>query len=51
MQNEDVIALHQMYFVEKPDLKIFRGYFSVFYSALYVTRIYTHDENSDKIHL
>lgn len=51
MQNEDVIALHQVYFMEKPDLKIFRGYFNVLYSTLYLTRIYRHDENSDKIHL
>lgn len=51
MQNEDVVALYQVYFMEKPDLKIFRGYFSVLYSTLYLTRIYRHDENSDKIHL
>lgn len=48
MQNEDVIALHQVYFMEKPDLKILRGFFSVLYSTLYLTRIYRHDENSDK---
>lgn len=37
--------------MEKTDLKIFRGYFSVLYSTFYLTRIYRHDENSGKIHL
>lgn len=40
-----------MYYVEKPDLKVFRGYFSVLHSTLYLTRLCRHDENSDKIHL
>lgn len=46
MQNEDVIAFHQMHYVEKP---VFRGYCSAFYSTL--TRIYRHVENSDKMGL
>lgn len=51
MQNENVIALHQVCHVEKPEFRIFGGYFSVLYSTLYLTRIYRCDENSDKIQL
>lgn len=38
-----------MYYVEKPDLNVFRGYFSVLHSALYFARICRHNDNSDKI--
>lgn len=39
-----------MCYAEKPDLKVFRGYFSVLHSTLYLTWICRHGENSDKIH-
>lgn len=38
-----------MYYVEKPDLEVFKGYFSVLHSTLYFTRICRHYENSGKI--
>lgn len=38
-----------MYYVEKPDIKVFRGCFSVLHSTLCFTRVCRHDENSDKI--